>query len=480
MQRQSDDTYQTFKGRMVDQVAQRRLTGAAAESEKALAEIQESAKRERLEGGETLEAYAQTVMDRLLASYPNRPAARIQISAGTTYQAKALPPDIINLSQTALINADSEDELAGILGHEVSHLLLNHHAKDPARERWKSLRAQAYGGALTLNEMAGGKGRSAGSRQDVSTWLIASMAVVETVDEVILSPAWTRTQEDEADLLGLDLVVKAGYNPDAALTVLQRVRAQEQKSDEETRKAQEAHDRMAGDKIAQGDLNGGMDLMIKELTNLPLRAFADFKVQAGREHSAGNLREDLLIRYMEREYADLPARQDFETARYQAAVFSGSGLFALRRQLALTRGEQMLKDGKPAEAEALGRAALKTPQDTDPPIRQLIAKAALAQGNRIEAIRHLEFARRDGRAGTEVFDLLIMLYRTEKKPDLALTVLRDMIARNPAMGEDSQWLQITLLVEAGRRGQAAQMLDQCRRSKRPDIVQHCIEAAGAA
>ena len=45
-------------------------------------------------------------------------------------------------------------------------------------------------------------------------------------------PAWGRRQEREADLLGIDLLVKAGYSPVAMMTMLEKYRAWEAKTKE--------------------------------------------------------------------------------------------------------------------------------------------------------------------------------------------------------------------------------------------------------
>ena len=90
--------------------------------------------------------------------------------------------------------AQSDDQLAFVIGHEISHSLLEH----PDRSLRVSLAAQRAGKELTGSD-AGGE----------TTEFIAA------VTTGMLSKTYSQDQEYEADRLGLCLAYLAGYQPNA-------------------------------------------------------------------------------------------------------------------------------------------------------------------------------------------------------------------------------------------------------------------------
>ena len=103
---------------------------------------------------------------------------------------------------TGLIDrlAPSDDELAQVIGHEISHALLQH-----GREQMS--RAVATNMALQVGSVAAG----------------VDLTGLETVAMVALQLPNSREAELEADKLGVELAAKAGYNPQAAVTLWQKM-----------------------------------------------------------------------------------------------------------------------------------------------------------------------------------------------------------------------------------------------------------------
>ena len=97
----------------------------------------------------------------------------------------------------------TDDELAQVLGHEISHALANHTA-----ERMSVALATSAGVALAgvLSE---------DSQRAMSTTAIAAALAIQMPN--------SRSAESEADEIGIELAAKAGYDPNAAISLWQKM-----------------------------------------------------------------------------------------------------------------------------------------------------------------------------------------------------------------------------------------------------------------
>lgn len=106
----------------------------------------------------------------------------------------------------------SDDELAAVLGHEISHALREH-----GRERM-SLAAVQQGGVLLIAAMLSGSKNRAGANMGMQAAVMGS--------QLFFALPNSRTQETEADRMGLELAARAGFNPHAALTLWEKMAQQ--------------------------------------------------------------------------------------------------------------------------------------------------------------------------------------------------------------------------------------------------------------
>ena len=106
----------------------------------------------------------------------------------------------------------SDDELAAVIGHEISHALREH-----VREQMSRAKAQQLG-LLGLAAVIGVSTKNADNA-------VSTVALGGTLAAVALTLPNSRTAEHEADEMGLELAARAGYNPDAAVSLWQKMGA---------------------------------------------------------------------------------------------------------------------------------------------------------------------------------------------------------------------------------------------------------------
>ncbi|MDZ4731163.1 MAG: M48 family metallopeptidase [Xanthomonadales bacterium] len=97
----------------------------------------------------------------------------------------------------------TDDEIAQVMGHEIAHALANHTAEKMSIAMASSI------GVLAVGVAADNKG--------------AAMAGAAGAAALAVTLPNSRTAETEADQIGIELAAKAGYDPDAAVTLWRKM-----------------------------------------------------------------------------------------------------------------------------------------------------------------------------------------------------------------------------------------------------------------
>jgi len=119
-----------------------------------------------------------------------------------TVNAFALPGGQIFITEALLARLKSEDQLAGILGHEAGHVVARHSAEKLAQMDL----AQGLTGAVTMAAYDP-SGANAGA------------AIAQAVSNM-LQLKYGRDQELQSDDLGVRFMIQAGYDPEALIDVM--------------------------------------------------------------------------------------------------------------------------------------------------------------------------------------------------------------------------------------------------------------------
>ncbi|MGH7887450.1 MAG: M48 family metalloprotease, partial [Candidatus Binatia bacterium] len=153
------------------------------------------------------QAYVQQIGDRLVSysSEPNREFHFIVLDSADV-NAFAMPDGYIFVYRGLIAYLESEDQLAGVIGHEIGHVVLHHQSR--------------RSGTQAIGKVVGFVGAVATGQSQLMD--VANQYTAEKVS------GYGREMELEADKEGGELLAKAGYNPFAMIEVIQILKDQEQ------------------------------------------------------------------------------------------------------------------------------------------------------------------------------------------------------------------------------------------------------------
>lgn len=128
----------------------------------------------------------------------------------TYVNAYAFPGGSIACTRGILLDLDNEAQLAALLGHELGHVNARHTAQQMSKG---ALTQVLVGGLSVVAGVAGGGGLSQVAAQ------------LGTIGAGALLASYSRDHEREADALGMEYMVKAGYNPRGMVGLMDMLRS---------------------------------------------------------------------------------------------------------------------------------------------------------------------------------------------------------------------------------------------------------------
>lgn len=176
------------------------------------------------EGAQQVEAQLPMVQDANIQNYVNALGQRIasrtsradlqwrfRVVNSDVVNAFALPGGYVYINRGVLARASSMSEVAGVLGHEIEHVVRRHSVKQME---------QAQGANVGVGILCALTG--------VCQSGVAQAAI--NIGGTAVFAKFSRTDEIQADEGGFNNLIRAGINPRGMLTLFQKLLAEEQQS----------------------------------------------------------------------------------------------------------------------------------------------------------------------------------------------------------------------------------------------------------
>jgi predicted Zn-dependent protease len=148
--------------------------------------------------------YVNCIANEIVDVIPEGPPApadgwEVTVFDQDSINAFALPGGNIGVFTGIMEVTENQDQLAAVIGHEVAHVIARHSAE-----------------RMTMARVSGTAGAIGGA--------VIGVGNAGTLAALGLDLPFGRKQEDEADLLGLDYMAQAGFDPRAAVSLWKNMR----------------------------------------------------------------------------------------------------------------------------------------------------------------------------------------------------------------------------------------------------------------
>src|SRR5262249_10018261 len=156
------------------------------------------------------DAYIAALGKRLATHAPGeRYPYQFRIVNDTAINAFALPGGFVYINRGALEAADNEAQMAGVIAHEIGHVVLRHGTHQASTAYVAQAPLAILGGVLGSNSVGG---------------LLAQLGVSFATSSLLLR--YSRDAEGQADLMGTQILHDSGYDPRAMVEFFEKIQAQ--------------------------------------------------------------------------------------------------------------------------------------------------------------------------------------------------------------------------------------------------------------
>ncbi|WDE11052.1 M48 family metallopeptidase [Thalassomonas haliotis] len=365
-----------------------------------------------------LTTYLQNITDHIIKQWPGTPIkSKVVIVNSYTFGPYVDQFGVIHVPLGMLENVESEDEIASLLSHEVGHILLRHHERSEVVKSQQEYVKNIASTVVVVNTAKNTKLNKVGenykliytpteqSKNNTSKAAIYSY-LINSLSDNVWSTAWARNQEDEADLLGLDLLVHSGYSPRAASHTLDRLSDFQGKQKSilntfiDNKKEALANAWQEGDMAALGQ---EASTTLLEGTVSLIDSTTDYLKKSHMSPADRNLN---LRHYIRKEYRSKKRKRVNKTTWKQMKsslavrnILEGYK-FSYQATNAISQSEY-------ASAKKLFSQSLNPHTSNQPAIREVAYTLNMAQGKPIQAEQHLAFIEHWGLASPNFYKSII-------------------------------------------------------------------------
>jgi predicted Zn-dependent protease len=401
----------------------------------------------------TLEQYLNEMRARLIAaSGKTKVPGRVMILANPGFVAFSTPDGNVYLAMGLLESLESADEVGAILAHETSHVLLKHHSSDVLGNMQK--RGQALY-EVGIGAKAAWSGRSSPAKGDRRT--LQQLQLATDVTDRLVLPAWNRSQEREADLLGVDLLTASQLSAPAMVSMLEKLGAWEKVN---AAAAEDFRDRLAQN--SQWNVNEALAVAYQRLLSM-----------VSVNHPKTEDRITDTAQYFERHHGSRKLVEP-KSGLWKAVKNRPEVTQVMRNYAQAFAARKLLNEGKAQEAYATARTAVTGRTATDAYPNWVLARSAFALGRAPEGIEALRRAVSSSEPVPNVYEDLILA--NEGAGDI-LVALEWTDRASKTFGGAPRWTphKIRLLRKAGRAAEAGTLAVDCSLNA-PDWKRACQEA----
>ena len=153
--------------------------------------------------------YVNRVGQNLVKNSDSKVPFTIKVLDTDEINAMALPGGFFYVNSGLILACDSEDELAGVMAHEIAHVAAHHAAREMTKLNYMQI------GSIPLMIFTQG------------TWVGYGIYEASQLAVPLTFLSFSREYEAEADFLGIQYAYRAGYDPQGMVSIFEKLDALE-------------------------------------------------------------------------------------------------------------------------------------------------------------------------------------------------------------------------------------------------------------